>query len=183
MSTNSELIAEQLMGALEARRIWGDIILNVKLFGARGDGTTDDTGAIRRALNAASLSGGGLVHFPPGTYIISGSISIPSNCAIEGLYGLSVIKLANGVNTSGFPTIGGVKRIVVNSDYTTFTNTNIALRNISFDGNGANQTTDCNIGFIGVKGVLVENCYIHNFGSASIYAQGLVIFGARTSLF
>ena len=45
---------------------------NVKRFGATGDGTTDDTGAIRHALS----DGDGVLHFPPGTYRITQTIEV-----------------------------------------------------------------------------------------------------------
>jgi len=42
---------------------------NVRDFGAKGDGTTIDTEAIAKAVDAIALSGGGTLHFPPGTYL------------------------------------------------------------------------------------------------------------------
>ena len=41
---------------------------NVKDFGVKGDGTTDDTVAIQKALDAASASKGTVV-FPQGTFM------------------------------------------------------------------------------------------------------------------
>jgi polygalacturonase len=43
-------------------------ILNVRHFGATGDGTTIDTPAINRAIEDAAARGGGTVYFPPGKY-------------------------------------------------------------------------------------------------------------------
>jgi len=45
---------------------------NVQRFGAAGDGTTDDTVAIRHAIR----DGDGMLHFPPGTYRITEPIEI-----------------------------------------------------------------------------------------------------------
>jgi hypothetical protein len=45
---------------------------NVQRFGAAGDGTTDDTDAIRHAIR----DGDGMLHFPPGTYRITQPIEI-----------------------------------------------------------------------------------------------------------
>ncbi len=42
--------------------------VDVRAFGARGDGHTDDTAAIRRAIEAACADGGGTVFFPAGEY-------------------------------------------------------------------------------------------------------------------
>lgn len=51
---------------------------NVKLFGAAGDGTTDDTAAIQAAIDAAAAASGGpgVVYFPPGQYSISSTLSV-----------------------------------------------------------------------------------------------------------
>lgn len=54
-------------------------IVNVKDWGAKGDGTTDDTTAIQAALNNR-----GLVYFPEGTYKISSAVKLRSNTIIEG---------------------------------------------------------------------------------------------------
>lgn len=51
------------------------IFINVKEFGATGDGTTDDTAAIRSAIAAVPPTGG-TVYFPPGTYKIVGSAGV-----------------------------------------------------------------------------------------------------------
>lgn len=56
-------------------------IFNVKTgFGALGDGVSDDTPEISRALDAASSAGGGVVLFPAGTYMI--------DCTYHTEYGL-----------------------------------------------------------------------------------------------
>ncbi|MGI5846789.1 MAG: rhamnogalacturonidase [Candidatus Cryptobacteroides sp.] len=43
--------------------------LNVRSFGAKGDGKALDTKAINRAIEAVSTSGGGTVYFPAGVYL------------------------------------------------------------------------------------------------------------------
>lgn len=50
---------------------------NVKVYGATGNGSTDDTAAIQAALNAANTQGGGTVYLPYGQYLISAPLSIP----------------------------------------------------------------------------------------------------------
>jgi parallel beta-helix repeat protein len=46
-------------------------VLNVKDYGARGDGNTDDTLAIWNAIQAARANGNGIIYFPRGVYFIS----------------------------------------------------------------------------------------------------------------
>ena len=44
--------------------------IDVKAYGARGDGRADDTNAIQRAVNAACVGPGGEIYFPPGIYLV-----------------------------------------------------------------------------------------------------------------
>jgi hypothetical protein len=45
--------------------------LDVKAYGAMGNGITDDTNALQSAINAAASGGGSIVFFPPGVYLAS----------------------------------------------------------------------------------------------------------------
>lgn len=56
----------------------GGQVFNVKAYGAKGNGGTDDTAAIQAAITAAgATSAGGIIFFPPGTYPISKTITLP----------------------------------------------------------------------------------------------------------
>lgn len=50
------------------------IYFNVKDYGAVGDGSHDDSAAVRAAMAAAVAAGGGTVYFPNGTYVLSAEI-------------------------------------------------------------------------------------------------------------
>ena len=52
-------------------------VFNVKNFGAVGNGTTNDTKAIRNAIEAARNEGGGIVYIPAGTYTVMPTTSKP----------------------------------------------------------------------------------------------------------
>ncbi len=67
---------------------------DVRQFGAKGDGATDDTEALRHAVD----KGDGILFFPAGSYRISGTIEVPvagrGPCAITGEAGTSTIVMA-----------------------------------------------------------------------------------------
>lgn len=55
---------------------------NVRDYGAKADGQTNDAPAINKAIAAAHAAGGGIVFFPAGTYL-SGSIHLQSNVTLD----------------------------------------------------------------------------------------------------
>ena len=57
-----------------------------KMFGAKGDGVTDDTGAIRSCLNYASTNKYEYIQFDKGSYLISDTIIIRDHIGIIGTY-------------------------------------------------------------------------------------------------
>lgn len=61
------------------------LVINVKDYGAKGDGVTDDTAAIQSALDAASAAGGGVVFFERGTFLISGALTCHSQVGLKGV--------------------------------------------------------------------------------------------------
>ncbi|HCT80924.1 MAG TPA: carbohydrate-binding protein [Micromonosporaceae bacterium] len=57
---------------------------NVRDYGATGNGSTNDTPAIQRAIDAAAAAGGAnIVRFPSGTYRSANSIHLRSNITIQ----------------------------------------------------------------------------------------------------
>jgi len=62
---------------------------NIRDFGAVGDGTTDDTVAIKSAMAYVAARNGGRVRFPDGDYVVSSPIALPSAVTIEGTNGLA----------------------------------------------------------------------------------------------
>src|SRR2546426_5017891 len=53
-------------------------VFNVRVFGAMGNGTADDTAAIQKAIDAARDAGGGLVFIPAGTYRVTSTVVLRS---------------------------------------------------------------------------------------------------------
>ncbi|MBE3076575.1 MAG: hypothetical protein IMZ75_16865, partial [Actinobacteria bacterium] len=73
-------------GAAPVRQ--GDLSLNVKNYGVKGDGITDDTAAIQAVL-AAVPAKGAAVFFPAGNYLVpNGGLTCESTVTLTGVPGL-----------------------------------------------------------------------------------------------
>lgn len=59
-------------------------LFNVRNYGAKGDGITDDTAALQRALDAARAHGGGTVYLPGGVWTLKGRIRVPAGVELRG---------------------------------------------------------------------------------------------------
>ena len=64
--------------------------LNVRDFGAKGDGTTDDSAALQSALDAAH-SKGTIVYVPGGTYLVRHHLNFKSGTTVYG-YGATILR-------------------------------------------------------------------------------------------
>src|SRR6266699_2413418 len=74
------------------------IYYNVLQYNADNTGTTDTTTAIQNAINAAQAAGGGTVYFPPGTYLISSTLTVSSdNMQLVGAGWGAQIKASGGI--------------------------------------------------------------------------------------
>lgn len=136
--------------AIIALEKYAKTVYNVKTYGgATGNGVTDDTAAIQTCLNAARTGGGGIVYFPPGTYIVTiasrttGIANSPVALAYGGntiIMGAgresSIIRLvANSAGNSSLSTTGASIFQVwgVSQEQMTFAD-------LTVDGNAGNQT-------------------------------------------
>lgn len=58
--------------------------INVKSFGAKGDGVADDTESIKNAINYAKENNANIIYFPKGTYLVNNTITLDGGFFIEG---------------------------------------------------------------------------------------------------
>lgn len=84
LGDNTPVIAEGTNKPRVLKDRFADVI-NVRDFGAKGDGITDDTESINAAVAASQLLGGKVIIFPFGHYKVSSRITIPSGCIIDGM--------------------------------------------------------------------------------------------------
>jgi sugar lactone lactonase YvrE len=69
--------AETDLPDLPARDTW----VNIRSLGARGDGSTDDTGALRKAIAEHRT-----IYFPTGRYVVSDTIALRADTVLIGLH-------------------------------------------------------------------------------------------------
>lgn len=77
--------------------------INVQDFGARGNGSADDTAAIQAAINAAggNAAGGIVVWFPPGVYICNALLTLSGSVVtLAAINGSAVLKKKSGATPS-----------------------------------------------------------------------------------
>lgn len=160
-------------------------VVNVKTFGAKGDGITDDFQAIQNAIDSMTK---GTIWFPRGIYLIKGkqvTLGNPSRLS-DGL------KIKSNLTFDGE---GATLRQDVNCCFTfdtairtaitdTTTNvTNIVIRNLIFDKPDATwfeQSHHINIGTC--TNLLIENCKFINWSGDAICIGGQTDIGLTTWL-
>jgi len=120
----------------------GESRVPVKDMGAVGDGVTNDTSAVQAALDRASAEGGGTVFFPPGTYLITSTLTLAANVSMEGVgSAVCIIKQSTAATNGITATTAGNNRIqglqVTHSGTSTgvgvsfVTTTNVMLRDVA----------------------------------------------------
>lgn len=106
-------------------------VINVKDFGAKGDGTTDDTSALNAAMTAAT---GKMLFIPAGTYLTSTGLRIPSNTEVFGA-GRTTTTIKLTADSFAIPCVTNAANVVGEESSNTG-NENIVLRDLCVDGNG-----------------------------------------------
>ena len=104
-------------------KAWYDI----RAYGAVGGDTTTDRSYIQAAIDSCGLDGGGVVYFPPETFIIDTTLFITrNNITLKGWQGVTTIQFAAGANDDRMVYIDSCSHITIDE--------------IRFDNNAANQT-------------------------------------------
>jgi len=146
-------------------------IVSVKDFGAVGDGSTDDSGAVQNAVNYLFVSGGNGLYFPNGTYYFASTVSLPlpsrslrifgtssagftyvrpGGSSITGAVGLAALFLLTGPD----PTVGG--------------NYGFEVDHLDFNGNSKGVVSAIKnvVGGSPARPVSIHNCHFNQFQKA-----------------
>lgn len=146
-----------------------DVFANVKTFGAKGDGVTDDTEAINAAIDYVDDQGGGAVLFPPGTYATSTGITLGngSNSATSTIHNrVRLVGLGYGASTGIVnQQVDGTSRIL----YTGGASSSAAVLTLAGPIHGIeveNLSLDCNA--LAGRGVIVNHLEMGTFRRVSV---------------
>lgn len=161
--------------------------INVKDYGAKGDGKTDDTKAIQLAINAASPLMKTTIYLPAGIYSIASytttsnylenySLLLYSNLNIKGDGKKTIIRLADHVfdkkDTNANAHIFYGKKIA-----------NISFSNLLIDMNGANNLVPSGI-IKNHSAIFISsgnNCYIHDITIKNCSGTNMINIMSRGS--
>ena len=127
---------------------------NVKDFRAAGDGVTDDTAAIKRAL-ATALQSKGTLYFPAGVYLISDTLEVTDTVTIAGSGWGSVLMLKPAVRRI---------MLAVQAQSSTGETVGFRLSNLAFDGNLGGQLDAGLIQINSAVGFVVDHVWVRNGG-------------------
>ena len=168
------------------------IYTSVKDFGAKGDGTTDDTSAIKAAIAAA---GGGTAFFPLGTYVVSDTLVQPDmqtwlgagtaavlpgeekgSCikAVHGGKAIVAMHRLDGLQVRGPGGVANPQSVGIWSDGSALT-----LRDVSVAGFATGMSIDsvwyAHLDRVSLMqnslGLSINNCYNVTAGTLRVYAQ------------
>lgn len=175
MSQATEQIASQFANGANNKKTWGDVIYNVKVYDAKGDGITDDTAAIQKAFDAART--GGVVWFPPGVYITNGGAQLGDTAiAINDAKNVLVIGYGAELRQGS----GSARIIGVYNSY------QVTIEGLKLVGNIVHTGVTTSESYAGIsinyssRNVTIENCYITNFLGDCIYIGGSLVAGGET---
>jgi polygalacturonase len=91
VATTTVASAEAAPGGVSAAAVF-----NVRDYGATGNGSSNDTPAINKAIAAANAAGGGTVEVPSGRYLAGGSIHMMSNVTMQLDSGSTILGNGSG---------------------------------------------------------------------------------------
>lgn len=149
--------------------------VNVKDFGAKGDGTTDDTTSIQNAVTSAQSSNKG-VFFPPGTYLHNNVLTFGS-IAVTGSGATCTLQAGDPNNTAVILTgaNASIKNIVISSTGLTGSSNGTHPKTATVLVQTATQFTVANDTIVqgpGRWGVMLQKSSVGNVSAIAFDGQG-----------
>ncbi len=156
-------------------RMAHDSRINVKWFGANGNGTSNDAVAIVKAINAVKLKGGGCLYIPAGRYLITDHVSVDFSGFHMTGDGIGITTIVVGA------WVDGIRISSSNYPETSSVLEGILIENLSIDGNregyvnGPNDTYGNGINLNSVQNFFIRNVHVYNTAEQGIVST---YFGA-----
>jgi len=146
-------------------------VFNVRCYGAKGDGHTNDLDAILAARDALNAEGGGVLFFPRGTFVVSDTIELGASTTVLGLGAASVLRAK--------PDVACFNMLLMRDT------DNVRVRDLVLDGNrdmtsppADPATENIGCGFLGrpvdkgQTGLSIQNVVIRDHHRAGIRIRG-----------
>ncbi|MDF2926681.1 MAG: right handed beta helix region family protein [Paenibacillaceae bacterium] len=150
-----------------------DMVINVKDYGAKGNGTADDTAAIKAAIAVAANTGGGLIFLPYGTFNISEEIHLPHK-------EIGLVGVGQGSTLKAVAPIKGA--MVKLTGATEYGNRGAPLKDFFLDCN--NQAdTGLLVGASTGTGYTTVERYFHNIKIQGAKVWGMIVDAAQNCYF
>jgi len=140
----------------QARGDFPGELVNVKQFGAVGDGSNDDTSACNNAASYVETAGGD-VNFPPGTYSLNLTLDVPA--------GVRLVSQNRSATLRADTTVTRLVRM---------TGSDAAVIGFTIDGNNKSSSYIVEFGS-NVKRCLLSDCEITDTGADNLTTSGAVV--------
>lgn len=140
-------------------------VVNVKDWGAKGDGSTDDTSAINAACASVGANGA-IVFFPDGVYLTSGAIVPKSNTTLMGSGAGSVLQCTGAGWALSTPSNFGIVNF--------YNVTNVRVTNLMIYGTTtADQGHTPKLVYLqSVVGCTIDHCWLKNSAWEGVWVGG-----------
>lgn len=130
-----------------------DLVVNVKTYGAKGNGVADDSSAIQSAIDSIKTTGG-TIFFPYGTYMVGSILYFYAN---QKLVGENAVLKRSGTINAVMTSAGDTSITAYNGVH------DCVFDGLTFDGNGTSQVTL--LSFCHANRMTVRNCFFKNSAS------------------
>lgn len=148
--------------AVNGVELAGTAWFNAQTYGAKGNGTADDTTAIQAAINAVP-STGGMVYIPAGTYKLTAALVLKSNVTLLG----------DGSNATVLNQTSTTANAISGVDLTKVSLKGLRIQGPgSGSGNGITLTLSVNAANTYLT---FEELYVYHFGASGISIQNPVV--------